>query len=1347
MINLLGSLSVGIISWNGKHEAAALIASHAVSIASDVVVIHSEEQGVKRHGDGRWINVSDEMFFGRKFEVLLSEIPAGNALLLIQADASCSDWEAVVRRCHQVLANTPSIGLWSPGFDNSAFPNAIVATGKHVDGLIPVMQTDAIVLGINAAVLERLGLLEYSKNNLGWGIDWAAVAFCYVNGLGVVRDAYFKIEHPRSRGYSGTSAEEEMRNFLRLLSAQEFSTVERLKMRIEGRAKAVSMANHTNNNIPENQDKSDMAILSSPEGVAEGLSFVYLQNGKVVLGAASSGTNVSVRSQNMQIDAVVRDGNYPLPMLLDFSSDQRQGVSKSFVTGTEWSCPGQATQKFVISPLTSPIRIPLIAPIEIPVQMGDLHLRIGVATHRLAADILIEWFDDADRDLHKEVWTKLSREFTGNARAGDYQKIDVRIPDTGGSRNLQVTLCIWNKDVESKEPGVVLCTRPYLIASTESDLSVQPKVLSVDEARQETVMEISFPPTHDSLTLLCGDREYPLLTRTENLPCLQLDGEKLTASCDVYECFSLYINGRGTRLIWLGPDSTELSISPDVLGAPGTRIELRDTTGSIVCASFETKVPDVNDRNEASSVPRHPDVWAIETMFDRGFYLSGFNETDRPSDPETHYLEQGWLQGRDPAPWFSTWHYLSTHKDVVEAGVNPFLHYCVAGHAEARALVSLGHQPRANGGNATLFDQQFSVAIGARSPEFAPLTTRHAPVSADLPKTIAFYLPQFHAFAENDAWWGKGFTEWTNVSKAVPQFSGHNQPRLPGEMGFYDLKIADVFVRQIELARQFGIHGFCFHYYWFGGHRLLEKPIELFLARKDKAFDMPFCLCWANENWTRRWDGAEDDVLMKQTHNAEDHLAVFDDLLRYMKDPRYIKVGNRPVLVVYRPTIIDDLSQMVEIWRRRAVDEGFDGLFLVATNSFGFSEYQEIGFDALCEFPPHNVAAGEISGSVSMHNSGFAGKVYSYTDARDFSLRRLSEQRAKPDSAAYFPTVMMSWDNEARKPGRGHVFHGASPVTFYPWMKGAMDYSMAAHEPDARMVFVNAWNEWGEGTYLEPDRWFGYGYLNAVAAAYDSLAEQPTFLAKMPRRIFSSPRKRGVVFLHAFYFDLVEEFAERLNAPWFRDDFDIVLTVPQHWTEHQRASADKLLKPTEMLVTPNVGRDIYPFLEALHAIGTDGYDLALKIHTKKSPHLPEGARWRKAILDSLMREGGVKQALKAFASNPRLGMLAPKSTLMPYHDAASLRDNQATIDWVQERYGLKVPDSARVVAGSMFWFRPAAFEPLLTVPMTAEDFGPELGAIDGTAAHAMERLMPSIVTSAGFVLESTDDRGGYNPYK
>lgn len=655
-------------------------------------------------------------------------------------------------------------------------------------------------------------------------------------------------------------------------------------------------------------------------------------------------------------------------------------------------------------------------------------------------------------------------------------------------------------------------------------------------------------------------------------------------------------------------------------------------------------------------------------------------------------------------------------------------------------------QPSGRGGKDTapLFGQIFADATGARSRHFAPLSDRQSKQDHTLPRIVAFYLPQFHPIPENDQWWGKGFTEWTNVTKAVPQFAGHYQPRLPGELGFYDLRMPEVMERQIALARQFGLGGFCFHYYWFAGHRLLETPVDSFLSRKDEAFNFPFCLCWANENWTRRWDGAEEDLLIRQTHSSDDHAAVFDDLLRYIADPRYIKINNRPVIVVYRPAIIDEVREMARIWRRRAREAGYDDIFLVATNAFGFEDPSGVGFDALCEFPPHGVSAPDIQETLPFYNPDFRGRVLSYDAVVGSSLERLDRLAGTEVAARYFPTVMAGWDNEARRPGRGHVFHGADPEKFHRWLAGAAGFSQENHADGARLVFVNAWNEWAEGTYLEPDRRFGYGYLNAIAELPETLAARQVVPVAVPEPVVK--KARAAILIHAFYFDLVEDIAASLKQAHINKRFDVLLTVPPHWSAEQVGAAREMLGAQAVWMTPNAGRDIYPFQIALAYALAAGYDCALKIHTKKSPHLPRGAHWRQSILEALLSPAAVARAQTAFATKPDLGMLAPEALFMPL-DGETVQNNRKNINYLTLRYNLDAKACDRFVAGSMFWFRPAAFADLVAAPLPLADFGPELGAIDGTIAHAFERLFATLVASAGFTVEAYDAPDMFNPYQ
>ena len=352
--------------------------------------------------------------------------------------------------------------------------------------------------------------------------------------------------------------------------------------------------------------------------------------------------------------------------------------------------------------------------------------------------------------------------------------------------------------------------------------------------------------------------------------------------------------------------------------------------------------------------------------------------------------------------------------------------------------------------------------------------------AADGPvKLIAFYLPQFHPIPENDRWWGKGFTDWVNVSRAAPQFVGHYQPHVPGDLGFYDLRRPAVQRRQVELAKQYGVSGFCFHYYWFNGLRLLERPVEQFLS--DPEIDLPFCLCWANENWTRRWDGRERDILIAQEHSEGSDLAFIRDLEPILRHRNYIRISGRPLLIVYRMQILPRPAATTRCWRDYCRAAGLGNPYLVAAQTFGCTDPREFDFDAAVEFPPHNCIVPDITRQVSLLNPDFAGRIHRYADAA-----RTMANRTKPDYPL-FKCVFPGWDNEPRRRGRGVVFAYSNPEEYESWLAGACRHALGDPLPEKRLVFINAWNEWAEGAYLEPDRKFGYAYLEATRNALLSI--------------------------------------------------------------------------------------------------------------------------------------------------------------------------------------------------------------------------------------------------------------------
>ncbi len=362
-------------------------------------------------------------------------------------------------------------------------------------------------------------------------------------------------------------------------------------------------------------------------------------------------------------------------------------------------------------------------------------------------------------------------------------------------------------------------------------------------------------------------------------------------------------------------------------------------------------------------------------------------------------------------------------------------------------------------------------------------------------KFLAYYLPQFHPIPENDQWWGKGFTEWTNVAKAVPLFKNHYQPRLPADLGFYDLRVAEVREQQAELAKQYGIDGFVYYHYWFGnGKLLLEKPLQEVLESEKP--DFPFCMCWANETWKGIWFGSNDkSILIEQQYpGKEDYIQHFNYLLPFFKDKRYIKIDGKCVFYVYMPPNIPDLQLFVDTFRNCAIEAGIGDLYLLASRCPENWNPHDYGFDGVIgsEFATLRYVTGPLYESKNRVKHFFKRVKRKLLPNIELNV----EERKKPLIVDYkvatnyllpqiqypydyFPCVINDWDNSARAANKSLVFHNSTPELWREHLSEACDYITKSNSNN-HFVFIKSWNEWAEGNYLEPDAKWGHKYLEIV---------------------------------------------------------------------------------------------------------------------------------------------------------------------------------------------------------------------------------------------------------------------------
>ncbi|GAA5264932.1 hypothetical protein ACOSOMT5_P1357 [Acidiphilium sp. MT5] len=463
---------------------------------------------------------------------------------------------------------------------------------------------------------------------------------------------------------------------------------------------------------------------------------------------------------------------------------------------------------------------------------------------------------------------------------------------------------------------------------------------------------------------------------------------------------------------------------------------------------------------------RHSGKVSPVPLFDPTWYLDRNPDVAASrTDPFEHFCAFGVIEGRDPSPDFDVKFYRTRYASEL-GGENPLLHYLAH-----RQHGFLPLRPRA--------EQLIAGAVRAATrpgPNFETVQ----PIPASAPRQamlLAYYLPQFHPIPENDSWWGTGFTDWTNLARATPRFYGHYQPRIPRDLGFYALDDDRTLRRQIALARGAGIAGMVFYYYWFNGHRLLQRPLEQFLAERD--LDHQFCLMWANENWTRRWDGLSREVLIEQDYRDEDDIALIDDFARHFADPRYIRLEGRPLLMVYRAALIPDAAGSIARWRALFAERHGENPIMMMAQSFHDYDPKPYGLDGAVEFPPHKliVEIPKINARLDRFDPEFDADVYDYNDVITASLN------APDPDYPLIRTAVPGWDNDPRREGHGVVLHQATPSAYQRWLTSLIERARATPVFGQPIVCINAWNEWAEGAYLEPDLHFGAAFLNATGRA------------------------------------------------------------------------------------------------------------------------------------------------------------------------------------------------------------------------------------------------------------------------
>jgi lipopolysaccharide biosynthesis protein len=763
------------------------------------------------------------------------------------------------------------------------------------------------------------------------------------------------------------------------------------------------------------------------------------------------------------------------------------------------------------------------------------------------------------------------------------------------------------------------------------------------------------------------------------------------------------------EISWREPENDQVIHDHSRQGSPDASREI------ILNIEGVTNIKKVN----SSFTQEEYNLISNSSLFDADYYLKSHPEVAKAGiDPLSHFMEYGWKEKKNPSPEFDVCFYLVMNKDVRDAGINPLLHYCGNGKIEGRLINS----SQVNCHHTESFSKNYHDITKAKEKEktfYKNYETKEA-IRLDI-KAIAFYLPQYHPILENDSNWGKGFTEWTNVTKANQNFVGHYQPQLPIDLGFYDLRIVDNIKRQAELAKNYGIYGFCFHHYWFDGKGVMRTPIDLLLEHKE--IEINFCINWANENWTRRWDGRDKDILLKQNHSDEDDILFIQDASKYFRDSRYIRINNKPLLLIYRPSLFPNIKKTVSLWRKWCIQNDIGDLYICLTDSFEDINPESINFDASIQFVPNTLPLESIEHSLQITNPDFTGGIVSYDDAVE-----VIKNFKKPEFKK-FRGICPAWDNTPRRQDSAYIVHDSTPEKYKNWLKIIIEDTFETFPEEERFIFINAWNEWAEGAHLEPDRRYGYAYLDATYAMLNELEKEKLEAIKVINNNFKKISKHFLV-IHAYYFDVWDEFEHYIATK--KGEFDFFISVSSDITID---NINKLANHNCIIrIVANVSRDLAPFFDFYNLLTE--YDFGCKISFKKSSTEIIGDIWREQVFSELLSDPSINSVNDLF-KDESIGMIIPESFLLDFK--CNISSNKNEIINLCNDFNIPFPQSATSFsAGTMFWFRPKAMQQLEDFKIKSQY---EPLKQDGTPLHAMERILGYLCETNGYTIRSIKKNG------